>query len=90
MEMNHGYCDIFLMPDKKNYPAVKHSYIIELKYLSANDGENKAQEQWDKASEQLREYAPDRKVGQMTRHTELHLIVMQVRVCELVRLEEVS
>ena len=42
MEMNHGYCGIFLMPDKKNYPAVKHSYIIELKYLSANDSEHKA------------------------------------------------
>ena len=89
MEMNHGYCDIFLMPDKKNYPSVKHSYIIELKYLSAKDSEEEARKQWDEGVEQVRRYASDRKVEVMTRDTELHLLVMQVRVCELVRLEEV-
>ena len=89
MEMNHGYCDIFLMPDKLRYPAVKHSYILELKYLSAKDSEHEAQKQWDEAVGQLRQYAADPKVEQMTRDTELHLIVMQVRVYELVRLEEI-
>ena len=90
MEMRHGYCDIFLMPDKLRYPAVKHSYILELKYLSAKDSEQEAQRQWDEAVDQLRKYAADRKVEQMTRDTELHLIVMQVRVYELVRLEEIA
>ena len=33
VELNHGYCDLFLMPDLIRYD-VKHSYIIELKYLS--------------------------------------------------------
>ena len=37
IEMSHGYCDIFLMPDRKRYPEVAHSYIIELKYLTAKD-----------------------------------------------------
>ena len=89
-EFSHGYCDIFLMPDKLRYPGVKHSYIIELKYLSAKDSEQEAQRQWDEAVDQLRKYAADRKVEQMTRDTELHLIVMQVRVYELVRLEEIT
>ena len=67
----------------------KHSYIIELKYLSAKDSEHEAQKQWDEGMEQLRRYAADRKVEVMARDTELHLLVMQVRVCEPVRLEEV-
>ena len=33
VELNHGYCDFFLMPDLRRYPMVAHSYIIELKYL---------------------------------------------------------
>ena len=89
MEMKHGYCDIFLMPDKVRYPGVKHSYILELKYLKASDSEEELRKQWDEGVEQVRRYATDRKVELMTRDTELHLMVMQVRVCELVRLEEV-
>ena len=77
------------MPDKVRYPGVKHSYILELKYLKALDSEEEAQKQWDEAVSQVRRYATDRKVGVMTRDTELHLLVMQVRVCELVRLEEI-
>ena len=89
IEMSHGYCDIFLMPDKKRYPGVKHSYILELKYLSATDSEEKAKNQWCEGVEQVRRYATDRKVAAMTIDTELHLLVMQVRVCEVVGLEEV-
>ena len=29
MELSHGYCDLFLMPDLMRY-EVKHSYILEL------------------------------------------------------------
>ena len=89
MEMKHGYCDIFLMPDKLRYPGVKHSYILELKYLKASDSEEEAQKQWDEGVSQVQRYATDRKVEVMARDTELHLLVMQVRVCELVRMEEV-
>lgn len=41
MELSHGYCDLFLMPDLMRY-EVKHSYILELKYLSVKDTEEKA------------------------------------------------
>lgn len=80
---------LFIVPDKKNYPAVRQSYIIELKYLSAKDSEETAKKQREEAVKQLQLFATDRKVAQMTRDTQLHLIVMKVRVCKLVRLEEV-
>ena len=90
VEMAHGYCDLFLMPDRKRYPEVAHSYIVELKYLTAKDSEAKAEEQWAEAVDQVRRYVQDRKVQQMTRDTELHLIRMQMRLTELIRIEEVS
>ena len=34
LEMNYGYCDFFLLPDKQRYPDVRHSYILELKYAA--------------------------------------------------------
>ena len=90
VEMAHGYCDIFLMPDRKRYPEVAHSYIIELKYLTAIDTDATAEEQWHEAAEQVRRYVQDRKVQQMIDGTELHLIRMQMRLTELLRIEEVE
>jgi hypothetical protein len=29
VELNHGFCDMFLMPDLQRYPEVEHSYILE-------------------------------------------------------------
>ena len=89
IEMSHGYCDIFLMPDRMRYPEVAHSYIIELKYLTAKDSEATAEEQWAEAVDQVRRYTADRKVQQMTKDTELHLIRMQMRTTELLRIDEV-
>ena len=88
VELNHGYCDLFLMPDLMRYD-VKHSYIIELKYLSAKDSEAKAEVQWQEAVEQIKGYAVGAKVRQMVHGTELHCIVMQFRGWELERVEEV-
>lgn len=89
VELNHGFCDLFLMPDLLRY-EVAHSYIVELKYLSAKDTEAKAEAQWQEAVEQIRQYAVGPKVQQMIQHTRLHLIVMQFRGCELERMEEVQ
>ena len=89
VEMSHGYCDIFLMPDRMRYPEVAHSYIIELKYLTAKDNDATAEQQWAEAIEQVRRYTADRKVQQMTKDTELHLIRMQMRTTELMRIDEV-
>lgn len=88
VELNHGYCDLFLMPDLMRYD-VKHSYIIELKYLSAKDSEEKAEAQWQEAVAQIKNYATAPKVRQMVHDTELHCIVIQFRNWDLERMEEV-
>lgn len=88
VELNHGFCDLFLMPDLLRYEAA-HSYILELKYLSAKDTEAKAETQWQEAVEQIKGYAVGGRVRQMIQHTKLHLIIMQFRGCELARMEEV-
>ena len=33
IELNYGYGDFLLLPDKARYPEIAHSYILELKYL---------------------------------------------------------
>lgn len=88
VELNHGYCDIFLMPDLMRYD-VKHSYILELKYLSTKDTDTQTKTQWLEAVEQIKRYATAPKVRQLIQGTELHCIVMQFRGWELERLEEV-
>ena len=88
VELNHGFCDLFLMPDLLRYEAA-HSYIIELKHLSAKDTEAKAEAQWQDAVNQIKKYAVAPRVRQMIYHTTLHCIEMQFRGCELERIEEV-
>ena len=61
VELNHGYCDFFLMPDLIRWPMVKHSYILELKYLSISDTEEKAEKQWAEAIKQIKQYGQGNK-----------------------------
>ena len=90
VELNHGYCDFFLMPDLNRYPMVAHSYIIELKYLKTDDSEATAEEQWQQAREQLLRYAQDEKVRLLQANTQLHLVAAQFRTHQLVRAEEIG
>ena len=58
VELNHGYCDFFLLPNMTHYQA-NHSYILELKYIPKSDyKEEKAEKQWAEAVEQINGYAP--------------------------------
>ena len=90
VELNHGYCDFFLMPDLTRWPMVKHSYILELKYLSISDTEEKAEKQWAEAVEQIKQYGQGKKVQLLTSGTQLHLIVAQIQGYEKKRVEEIS
>lgn len=89
IELNHGYCDFFLMPDLKRCPTMKHSYILELKYLALADTEGKQKKQWEEAVQQVRGYGQGERVRILATGTELHLIVAQIRGCNLLRLEEI-
>lgn len=102
LELNHGYCDFFLLPDLTHY-ASQHSYILELKVLSKKDfsaiveGEftedgkpmTKVEKQWREAVEQIHRYAEAPRVEALRQGTKLHLIIMQFEGWELKRMEEV-
>ena len=96
LELNHGYCDFFLLPNLTHY-ATKHSYILELKVLSKKDYEakpengklSKTEVQWQEAEEQIKRYAMAPRVEALRQGTTLHKIIMQFVAGKLVRMEEV-
>jgi hypothetical protein len=90
VEVNHGYCDFFLMPEKVKIPSMMHSYIIELKYLPSSETDAKAEAQWQEAVEQIHRYMQAPKVHLLSKGTVLHGIVLQVKGTELYRTEEVE
>ena len=90
VELAHGYCDFFLMPDKMRQPDIAHSYIVELKYLKAEATDAEAQAQWQQAEEQIRGYAQGGRVGVLSSGTQLHLLILQFRGTALLRMEEIE
>jgi hypothetical protein len=90
VEVNHGYCDFFLMPNSQRQSGVTHSYIIELKYLAVGDSTEKAQMQWQEATAQLQQYMQSRKVQLLCQGTQLHGLIVQVKGSELLRTDEVT
>ncbi|GJG36767.1 ATP-binding protein [Prevotella lacticifex] len=90
MEFSHGYCDFFLLPNYTVYPMVKHSYILELKYLKADATDADAKRQWSEAVEQITSYAADKKLQSMLHGTQLHPIVVQIKGYDAIRIEEVG
>lgn len=88
VEVQHGYCDFFLLPNLTHYQS-KHSYILEIKYLPKKDFETKAEQQWQEAVTQIEGYAAAPRVEALRQGTELHRIVMQFCGWELARMEEV-
>ena len=89
VELNHGYCDFFLLPNMTHYQA-NHSYILELKYIPKSDyTEEKAAKQWAEAVEQINGYAVAPRVEALRQGTQMHKIIMQFCGWELVRMEEV-
>lgn len=97
LELNHGYCDFFLLPDLTHYET-KHSYIIELKMLPkkvfnavADNGKmTNAEEQWEQAVVQINRYAAAPRVEALRQGTQLHKVIMQFEGWELKRMEEIE
>ena len=89
LELSHGFCDFFLLPNMTHYQA-SHSYILELKYLSKADySEEKARRQWREAVEQTSHYEAAPKVEALRQGTQLHKIIIQFCGWEVIRMEEV-
>ena len=89
LELSHGFCDFFLLPNMTHYQA-NHSYILELKYLSKADySEEKARRQWREAVEQTSHYEAAPRVEALRQGTQLHKIIIQFCGWEVIRMEEV-
>ena len=92
LELNHGFCDFFLLPDLTHY-ATHHSYILELKVLphaaSQATADRLAEAQWQEAAEQIHRYAAAPRVEALRQGTTLHCIVIQFDGWKLHRMEEV-
>lgn len=96
LELNHGYCDFFLLPDLTHY-ASKHCYILELKLIpkkekgmSQETYEAAIQQQWKEAEEQIKRYAAAPRVEALRQGTQLHKIIMQFDGWKLFRMDEVN
>lgn len=95
LELNHGYCDFFLLPDLTHYPT-KHSYILELKLIPKKEKgmTKKAHEeligqQWEEAIKQINAYAEAPRVEALRQGTQVHRIIMQFDGWKLHRMDEV-
>ncbi len=95
LELNHGYCDFFLLPDLTHYPT-KHSYILELKLIPKREKgmsdetyEGVISKQWDDAEEQIKRYAAAPRVKALRQGTQLHRIIIQFDGWKLHRMDEI-
>ena len=96
LELNHGYCDFFLLPDLTHY-ATKHSYILELKLVpkrekgeSKEKYEDRIKKQWHEAELQINGYAKALRVEALRQGTQLHKIIMQFDGYKLLKMDEVK
>ena len=95
LELSHGYCDFFLLPDLTHYKS-KHSYILELKLIPKKEKgmseeayEAAIEKQWEDAKAQIKRYAEAPRVEALRQGTQLHKIIMQFDGWKLKRMDEV-
>mgnify|MGYP002516131331 FL=1 len=95
LELSHGYCDFFLLPDLTHYKS-KHSYILELKLIPKKEKgmsdeayEAAIEKQWEDAKAQIKRYAEAPRVEALRQDTQLHKIIMQFDDWKLKRMDEV-
>lgn len=89
LEMNYGYCDFFLLPDKRRYPDIEHSYILELKYAARKATDTELENQADEGRQQLRQYSEDKIARRLSEGTTLHRILLQFKGWDMIKCEEV-
>ncbi|KPA14428.1 hypothetical protein MHK_005351, partial [Candidatus Magnetomorum sp. HK-1] len=88
-EMNKGFSDIYLEPFLANYPDLKYSYLIELKYISRKEySEAIQQEKIKKAKKQLNQYAASERVKKSVGNTQLKKVILVYNGWEMVYCEE--
>ena len=88
IELNHGFGDIFLLPDTR-FDFVNHCYLIEFKYVNTASTADDETAAFVAAKSQLDFYAADPKIVKMISYSKMHKIAMVFKGAELVKLEEV-
>ncbi|MDN0077858.1 AAA family ATPase [Bacteroides gallinaceum] len=83
IELNYGFSDFLLLPDKARYPGIAHSYIMELKYVKPTATDAEIQEKSREADEQLKKYSEDKIVKRLCAGTQLHLLKVVFRGAEM-------
>jgi hypothetical protein len=80
-ELNKGFADLVLEPFIMQYPAMKYSYIIEIKYIPSPEGKKKItrkkiNEMKEEAETQLKKYSLDEKFKKAIAQTTLKKLVL--------------
>jgi hypothetical protein len=79
-ELKQGFADLALVPMLLQYPAIKYSYLLELKYLKPSGDEQhdsqKIEELREEAEKQLNQYCKDEKFQKAIGQTTLKKLVL--------------
>ena len=79
-ELNQGFADLALVPMLLQYPTIKYSYLLELKYIKPSGDETpdpqKIQELKEEAEKQLSQYGRDEKFQKAIGQTTLKKLVL--------------
>ena len=90
IELNYGYSDFLMLPDKARYPEIAHSYILELKYVKPTATDAEVEAKSTEADEQLHQYANDKIVKRLCQGTQLHLLQVVFRGAEIAHCSEIN
>jgi len=90
LELNGGYCDLFMIPDLQEDEDLRHCCIIELKYVKTDASEAEVQKIIEEARAQVLKYASAPNAREFAQGTQIHPIVMVFKGTELERLEDLS
>ena len=88
IELNYGYSDFLMLPDKQRYADIAHSYIMELKYVHPTATEAEVEAKSREADGQLKKYCADKVVQRLCAGTQLHLLKVVFRGAEMTVCEE--
>ena len=88
IELNYGYSDFLMLPDKARYGDIAHSYIMELKYVSPTATDTELEAKSREADEQLKKYSADKVVQRLCAGTQLHLLKVVFRGAEMAVIDE--
>jgi hypothetical protein len=88
-ELKKGYADLVLEPFLAQYPGLKYSYLIELKYVKTQDKEEELTPEnikkiKEEAEAQLNRYSRDEKFKKAIGHTTLKKLVLIFSGCRMV------